>query len=243
MTGVRISKGMTVGIRELSIRRRADGTFEGDPVILHVLFDVCPTWIRLANRHAAVARKTQAERQVKWQSADEDTRSQFLEDEFESSMQAMVSAAIAWDALYSIVREHVEIPPAMLDRWRKGGTARYTQVAEVVRRAFGLKPKGAAALRSNLKEIFRCRDRAVHPSGKLEAAVKHPELDVGVEWRFAFYRARNADFVVSVATTMLWDLAHQAKPKSNKVASYQQVLASKLQELLPEGRPVVEQPQ
>jgi hypothetical protein len=242
MTGVRISKGMTVGVREFSIRLRADGTFAGDPVILHVLFDVCPTWIRLANRHSAVARKTQAERQAKWQCADEDTRSQLLEDEFESSMQAMVSATIAWDALYSIVREHVEIPPAMLDRWRKGGTARYTQVAEVVRRAFGLKPKGAAALRSNLKEIFRCRDRAVHPSGKLEPAVNHPELDVGVEWRFAFYRAGNANFVVSVATAMLWDLAHQGKPKSDKVASYQQVLASKLQEFLPEGRPVVEHP-
>lgn len=243
MPGVRISEGMTVSIPEFSLRVGPDGSIESDPVVLHVLFDVCPTWIRLANRHAAVAKQAQTERQAKWQSADEDRRSQLLENEFESSMQAMVSAAIAWDALYSVVREHVEIPPAMLERWRKGGTARYTQVAEVVRRAFSLKPKGATALRANLKEIFRCRDRAVHPSGKVEPAVHHPELDVGVEWRFVFYRASNADFAVGVATAMLWDLAHEAKPKSKKVANYQKVLAGKLKEFLPQGRPVVVQPQ
>lgn len=42
---------------------------------------------------------------------------------------------------------------------------------------------------------------------------------------------------------MLWDLAHEAKPKSKKVANYQKALAGNLKELLPQGRPVVVQPQ
>lgn len=157
-------------------------------------------------------------------------------------MQAIVSAAVAWDALYAMVRDHAAIPPAMAERWRSGRTGRYTQVAEVVRRAFKLKAPGAAALRENLKEIFRCRDRAVHPSGKLEAAIHHPELNVGVEWRFVFFRARNAEFAVSVATAMLWDLAHGAKPQHAKVIEYQKALASKLQAILPQGRPSPEPP-
>lgn len=243
MPGVRISPGMTVGIPEFTLRLRPDGTIEGDPVVLHVRFDVCPTWIRLANLHVTGAKAAQTRRKTEWLGADEDARTQMLEAEFESSMLAIVSAAIAWDALYSVVLEHAAVPPAMLARWREGRTARYTQVAEVVRRAFGLKPKGAAALRANLKELFRCRDRAVHPSGKLEPAVHHPELNVGVEWRFAFFRAANADFVVSVATAMLWDLAHQATPKDPKVTKYQQALAATLGTVLPSGRPVVTPPE
>jgi hypothetical protein len=38
-------------------------------------------------------------------------------------------------------------------------------VTEVLRRGFHLKPKGTKALRDNLKEIYRFRGMAVHPSG------------------------------------------------------------------------------
>jgi hypothetical protein len=61
----------------------------------------------------------------------------------------------------------------MAEKWRKGRTARYTQVSETVRRTFTLKPKGASALRANLKEIYRYRDLAVHPSGRIEAPMHH----------------------------------------------------------------------
>jgi hypothetical protein len=242
MPGVRISKGMTVGFPEFTLQIRPDGSIESSPVVLHVRFDVCPTWIGLASKHVAAAKAARQERQAKWATANEETRDQLLESEFESSMQAIVSAGVAWDALYAMVRDHASIPSTMAERWRHGRTARYTQVAEVVRRAFKLKGAGASALRGNLKEIFRYRDRAVHPSGKLEAAVHHPELDVGVEWRFVFFRAKNAEFVVSVASAMLWDLAHKAKPQHAKVVEYQKLLARKLQVVFPQGRPNPEPP-
>lgn len=242
MPGIYIARGMTLSLSSFSIRTRDDGGIEVDPITLHVRFDVCPSWIQIAKRHldaAVVARET---RRAVWAGTDENAKSEALETEFEASMQAIMAAAIAWDAAYAILREHVVIPEAMTAQWRQGRTARYTQVAEVVCRAFTLKPKGAAAFRANLKEIYRYRDLAVHPSGKIEAPMLHPELDLGMEWRFVYFRATNAELAVQAAAAMLWDLAHNGRAKNPKVAEYQKVLASRLQEIYPTGAPQVPVP-
>ncbi|MDP1653713.1 MAG: hypothetical protein Q8L56_13415 [Rhodocyclaceae bacterium] len=230
---------MTVSIPSFSIRIREDGELESDPITLHVRFDVCPTWVQIAKRHLDSALAAKANRDMVWQGTDEDAKAQALEVEFEASMQAIMAAAIAWDAAYAVLREHVTIPPTTLETWRKGRTARYTQVAEVVRRAFTLKPKGAAMLRANLKELYRYRDLAVHPSGKIEAPMLHPELNLGMEWRFIYFRAMNAELAVMAAAAMLWDLAYNGKSKDPKVSEYQKTLATRLSEIFPAGAPVV----
>jgi hypothetical protein len=237
MPGVFISKGMSLRIPSISFTIRDDGEIEGAPVVLEVHFDVCPTWIQLAKKHLSAARRARKARDSAWTVTDEDKKSKALEAEFEASMQAMMAAAIAWDSAYANLKEFVDLPQSIVDQWRKGRTARYSQVSEVVRRAFTLKPKGVKNLRSNLKEIYRFRDLAVHPSGKIQPAQHHPELDVGVEWRFAYFRASNAEVAVIAAAAMLWDLAHNGKPKNERVAEYQGRLASRLQEIFPRGAP------
>lgn len=239
MVGIYITRGMSVTIPSFSIRIREDGEIEGDPITLHVRFDVCPSWIRIAKRHLDAALAARGNRDIAWQGTDENVKAQALEVEFEASMQAIMAAAIAWDAAYAILREHVTIPPNTLDKWRNGRTARYTQVAEVVRRAFTLKPKGASMLRNNLKELYRYRDLAVHPSGKIEAPLVHPELNLGMEWRFVYFRATNAELAVMAAAAMLWDLAHNGKSKDPKISEYQKTLACRLQEIFPNGAPIV----
>lgn len=154
-------------------------------------------------------------------------------------MQAIMAAAIAWDAVYAVLREYVIIPPAMSEKWRNGRTARYSQVAEVVRRAFSLKPKGGELLRKNLKTLYAFRDMAVHPTGKIAAPLLHPELDVGMEWRFVYFRARNAEMAVLGAAAMLWDLASNGRSKDVKVTEYQRTLLARLEEIFPEGAPQV----
>lgn len=227
---------------KFSIRIRDDGGLEADPITLHVRFDVCPTWIQIAKRHLDNALIAKSNRESAWLGADEDAKARALEAEFEASMQAIMAAAIAWDAAYAVLRELVTIPPAMIEKWRNGRTARYTQVAETVRRAFSLKPKGASMLRANLKEIYRYRDLAVHPSGKIEAPHLHPELDLGMEWRFVYFRAKNAEIAVMAAAAMLWDLAHNGKSKDLKITEYQKSLAARLDEIFPDGSPVVPVP-
>lgn len=239
MPGIYITRGMTLAVSNITIRIRDDGEIEGDPITLHVRFDVCPTWIQIAKRHLDNALIAKSKRENAWLGTDEDLKTQALEAEFEASMQAIMAAAISWDAAYAVLREHVTIPPAMAEKWRKGRTARYTQVAETVRRAFSLKPKGASALRSNLKEIYRYRDLAVHPSGKIEAPLLHPELDLGMEWRFVYFRAENAELAVLAAAAMLWDLAHNGKSKDPKITEYQKALAMRLEEIFPDGQPTL----
>ena len=149
-----------------------------------------------------------------------------------------MAAAIAIDAFYAIVQTHVKLPATLLASWRKQRTARHSQVTEVIRRAFRLKEKGTATLKQNLKEIYRLRDMAVHPSGNIEAPHLHPEMDVGVEWRFAVFRAHNAALLVNAATWILWDLAHKGKPADTRTMRYMAALRGRLAVLFPSGHPM-----
>jgi hypothetical protein len=221
--------GFTIGIG-------ADGNATGN-LVLHVRFDVCPTWTELALAHLNDAKQARAARQIAWTGTNEDEKASTLEREFETSMQAVMAAAIAIDAFYALIQAHVQLPPSLIAQWRTKRTSRYTQVTEVLRRAFHLKPKGTAALRQNLKEIYRLRDLAVHPSGKIEAPILHPEINVGVEWRFAYFRAHNAEMVVNAATWILWDLAHGGKPKDQKIQEYMASLRQRLAAAFPNGHP------
>lgn len=240
MAGIFISRGMTVAVPAggLTIGIGEGGNVTGN-LTLHVRFDVCPTWTELSLRHLQEAKAKRAEREAAWAGTNEEQKSFTLEREFEASMQAIMAAAIAIDAFYSLIQTHVVLPPSLVEQWRTKRTSRYKQVTEVLRLAFHLKPKGVAILRQNLKEINRMRDLAIHPSGKIEAPILHPELNVGVEWRFAYFRAHNAELVVNAATWILWDLAHGGKPKDSKIAEYMESLRPRLAELFPNGHPNV----
>lgn len=240
MPGIFISRGMTVSIPPggLTVSFGDDGGIRSN-VTLHVRFDVCPSWVDLALKHLASANDAKLKRDAVWKEPNEDEKAAALEREFESSMQAIMAAAIALDAFYAIVKEHVSLPTAVLEKWRNGRTPRYSQIAEVLRRGFALKPKGAAGLKANLKEIFRVRDLAVHPSGKIDAPLLHPELDVGVEWRFAYFRASNAQLIVNAATQILWELSNRAKPKNSSLREYANALALRLAVHFPNGHPSI----
>jgi hypothetical protein len=238
MAGVFISRGMTVAVPTggLAIGIGDDGNVTGK-LTLHVRFDVCPTWIELSLRHLEEAKAKRTAREAAWAGTNEENKATSLEREFETSMQAIMAAAIAIDAFYSLMQTHVQLPQSLVKQWRAKRTSRYSQVTEVLRRAFCLKPEGAAALRQNLKEIYRLRDLAIHPSGKIEAPILHPEINVGVEWRFAYFRAHNAELIVNAATRILWDLAHGGKPKDRRIVEYMTGLRQRLAELFPTGHP------
>jgi len=212
---------MTIGIPVggLKIALDSHGKITGN-LTPHVRFDVGPTWIQLALRHLDDAKAKQDLRVAAWAGVDENQKSHSLEREFEASMQAIMAAAIAVDAFYSLIQTHVDLPPSITDKSRAKRTARYSQVTEVLKRAFHLKPNSVANLRQNLREIYRLRDLAVHPSGKMEAPIVHPELGAGVEWRFAYFRAYNAELIVNAASRILWELAYQGEPKHPEIQKY-----------------------
>ncbi len=238
MPGIFISRGMTIRIPAGGLRLTLNGDAgTGNDLVLHVRFDVCPTWTEIAMQHLADARERRTLREIAWRGTDEPAKGAALEREFESSMQAIMAAATALEAFYSVLQTEVSMPPSLVEKWRTKRTARYSQVTEVIRRAYAVKPKGVTAIRGNLKEVYRMRDLAVHPSGKIEAPVLHPELDVGVEWRFAYFRASNAELVVNAVSWLLWELSHRGKPTTKPIADYTAALKTRLQEVFPKGHP------
>ena len=91
MPGVFISRGMTVAIPPggLTIGVAAHGTATAW-LVLHVMFDVCPTWTDLALRHLADAKTRRTARESAWTENVEDEKGASLERGFEASMQASV---------------------------------------------------------------------------------------------------------------------------------------------------------
>jgi hypothetical protein len=110
---------MTVGIPAggFSLSIGDDGNINGN-LMLHVRFDVCPTWIELSLRHLAAANVARANRQAAWAGTDEEAKAAALEQEVEASMQAIMAAAIAVDAFYAIIQPHVDLPLTLVERWR-----------------------------------------------------------------------------------------------------------------------------
>ena len=195
----------------------------------HAHFDACPTWLELAVRHLSDAQVAQAARSETWKDADEYSRAGALEWEFEASLQAIMASGIALDAFYAVVQTRVDLPPSLIDEWRDKRTPRYIQIAEVLRRAFSLEQKNMSSLRQTLAEIFRFRDLAIDPSGKTDAQILHPELGVGVEWRFAYFRYQNALLIVKATLQLIAELVASGYPKDADLQKYIDALRSSVE--------------
>ncbi|MGH7103051.1 MAG: hypothetical protein ACREFJ_11710 [Acetobacteraceae bacterium] len=221
MTGVFLTRGMTVAIPPggLTLSIGADGKPHGR-LTIQVHYDLCPTWLELASRHLSDAEERKLARTAAWNTDDQDAKAASLEAGFESSMQAIMAAAIAIDSFYAALRDKTDIPPETIKAWRENKTARYKQIVEVLRRAFSIAPRNCINLRKNLTEIFKARDMAIHPSSAVAAPVLHPELQVDVEWRFAWFRADNAKDVVEEAQSIVRELLAKGKPSTPEIHRY-----------------------
>jgi hypothetical protein len=232
MSGLSTPRAESVVIRAAGLVVATDpGAETASSPTSHVHFDVCPTWLELAIHHLSDAQVARGARIETWKDADEPSKAGALEWEFGASLQAIMASAIAVDAFYAAVQSRVHLPQSLIDEWRDKRTARYIQIAEVLCRAFSLEPKDVSSLRQNLAEIFRFRDLAVDPSGKGDAQILHPELGVGVEWRFAYFRYQNALLIVKATLRLIAELAIAGKPKDADLQKYIDALRSSVEPL------------
>ena len=206
----------------------------GQPVDLtdHVRFDVCPTWLELAIRHFSDTQVAQAARIAAWRGTDENSKSGALEWEFETSLQSIMACSIAVDAFCAAVQSRVHLPPSVLDQSRERRLPRFAEISEIFRFAFSLTAKEAGTLRQNLGEIFRFRDLAVDASSKNGAPILHPELHVGGEWRFAYFRCENTALIVRATLQLIRGFVVSDKPKDADVQKYLDGLKPRLERLL-----------
>ena len=221
MSGVFVTKQMTLVVPAggLTLSINDDGKLAGS-LKLQVHYDVCPTRLNISSRHLSDAEERKRVRDLAWNAHDEEAKALSLEAECESSMQAIMAAAIAIDSLYAALRDKVKIPDDVIRSWRENKTARFKQVTEVFRRSFSLKPRGCVVLRQTLREIFKVRDMAIHPTGNVTDPVLPPELQVGVEWRFALFHTENAKTIVKRTRSLIRELVFQGKPSTPEVQRY-----------------------
>lgn len=196
--GLHVTQGVTVRIPVGGLVVRDGPAGRSLEVVAIALgFNPCIHWLEIALEHLAMAR-IHHEAVLPARRADADF-GDALKQELKEGMQAAVAAATFFEALYAATREYVRPPPRRARSEPCKRTARYKQVAEQLRRAFGLRKNGTANLRQVLGEVYRFRDAAVHPSAGFTAPVSHPALGVLVEPRFVMFGFESGRLLVRAA--------------------------------------------
>lgn len=153
-------------------------------------------------------------------SGEEANLGTILEREFRSSMQATVSATIALDAFYAAIKDRIVVPQDQMSAWRKNRTARWKQMAEVFRLAFGLSDRAFVEVRKLLKEAFKYRDWAIHPPAAQQDPVLRDDIHVDVEWRLVAFRYKNAATIVQMALALVNKMLKKEHLEPEALAKY-----------------------
>ena len=126
--GILVTRGTNVRIPAGGLRIALGSEPQMEPVTLQLALNMWLPWLEIALEHLAEAR-TQHERLLEEiESGGEAGGALVMESR--AAMQAMVAAAISFDALYASAKERISLPPSLVQRWRERGTARYRQVTE-----------------------------------------------------------------------------------------------------------------
>lgn len=194
--------------------------------------DLCRYWLQIALVHLVDAAASNRDLIDSDASGVEERLGPALEREFLTSMQAMVAAAIALDALYAAVKGRVNIPSQQQKAWKENKkTARWKQMAEVIRISFDVSGNGFDTIRTHLDQVMKFRGWAVHPPAEQTAPVLHPDINRGVEWRFVAFRYSNAVTTVRIALSLANQLVMKPKIKFPALVDYCESMKKALEPL------------
>ncbi len=161
------------------------------PVQATVRLDTWQHWLLIACDNVAAATEHEAHLHEAIAQNDDAIKGSAVEAEFRAAMTAVSACAFAIDAFYATVVERMGAHPDH-DIWRKNRLARPKQIAETLRYHFKYKAKGMPVVEGVLEELFRFRDRAVHPPAAFREPSYRADLDAGVEPRFVTFSAANS---------------------------------------------------
>jgi hypothetical protein len=165
-----------------------------------------------------------------WATTSDDAFSTALLAESAASMQATVAAATAIDALYASIKNCYVLPQPLVDAWKRNGTARFKQVAELLRRALGITPRQAVLVRRALEHIYRFRDWSVHPPAQAQQPLRHPTFNSVMEWRLATFTYQNAREMTRASLSLARQSAVKGKDGGERLKGYCTGLFDLLQE-------------
>jgi hypothetical protein len=217
--GILITDGADFTIHGLQIRFDKEGV-HASHAGTSLRLDVCRHWLRIAVAHVADAAAANRDLLEADSSGENANLGTILEREFRSSMQAMVSATIALDAFYAAIKDRIVVPQDQISAWQKNRTARWKQMAEVFRLAFGLGDRAVVEVRKLLKEAFKYRDWAIHPPAAEQGPALCDDIHVGVEWRLVAFRYKNAATIVQMALALVNRMLKKEHPEPEALAKY-----------------------
>lgn len=223
-SGILVGRGTRVSIPAGGLTINLGSPGQQLAVDVHLQLNMWFYWLEIALSHLGTAKNHHAT--LLRARHDGEALQPALDDETRSGMQAIMAAAIAVDALYADVADRLPVQRDLRKQWREKGTARYAQVTEVFRRAFGLRRQGTANLRLTLKELYHFRDLAVHPDARASTPVLYPDLQVGVEWRLVAFGFANAQQAVRAALAYVKILP--SRPLDRAPAPVQQLASEML---------------
>lgn len=236
--GILVTEGAEFSIHGLQMSVGPEGLqVSHDKVTLRQ--DLVRHWLRIALGHL---RDSDLAHEEVMKADPSTTEGQSLEREFRASMQAMVASVIALDAFYAAVKDRVEIPRDHLEAWKTKKTARWSQMTEVFRLAFGLDKNQTRGLRTDLEEIMKYRDWAVHPPAKAKRPAFRNDIGLGVEWRFAAFRHSNALKSVGFALHTIYGLAKNATTDTETLVEYCQGVVTALDPLIAHWKEICPSP-
>jgi hypothetical protein len=217
--GPYIVKGHEVRVSAMQFSVGEDGGLKGN-IELQVRLDMTTYWFLIALAHLATCEKGGRKLESAWPIGDQKRIQRLLEVEFTSGMQAAAAAAFAIDAFYASVKDYITVPAATQTAWRQGGTARHRIITQTLCRGFKMDNTAAKSLAAALEERFVFRDLTVHPSGKWQNSIRHPRLNVPMEWRFVTFRFERVKPLVGVALSIVGQIIRHPKRKNQALVEY-----------------------
>jgi hypothetical protein len=206
-----IMKGMGIRIPAGGFRISLGDSGLTTSISFDLRIDTWPHWLRIATEHVNQAVAAHTLLMEAHAINDDAAKGQALEAEFSASLVAISAAAFALDAFYGAVKARAPLDAGLEAKWQKNHTSRAKQIVETLRRSFTIKRQAEPHLRTSVINLFHLRDWAVHPPSEFQPPQLHPDLGIGVEWRFAVYRAE----ICKGATQMVLAVIAQClrKPK------------------------------
>lgn len=230
--GVFITKGMQVSIPNFSIQINPDGTIDASPLILHTGVDMCPYWLEIAYEHLIKTETANNDLMAAKKEEADEKIAEALKTESSYGMQTIMASAVAMEAYYANIKAHVALPIDLIEAWRKNKTARYLQIAEVLKKAFPMSGASASQIRDILKQNFTFRNKAVHPRTGTTAPALHPELNKITDWRFVTFRYYNAKAIVGLTLSIIAQTARRPRPKNEGLKTYCDTLTTQIKPII-----------
>lgn len=168
----------------LSLRVDKDGGTQMDLGPIEVRYDMWPTWFTIAKQQRDIARA--ARDSNPGQAIDNKVFNDTLNTEYRAALTSICAAAFTLEAFANSVHHHM---PAS----KVSGRSADARIHQTLCRAFRLTNDQSKQFRSMLQQVFRSRDRAVHPPAGFVQPVGHPHFRVGLEPSFVIFRVENAE--------------------------------------------------